>query len=71
LKILIQPFGLGLQADLMGPGNHQQFHVIGLFASIQDGGGLAQVLDPGIGAAADKNHIQGYIGERVPGSSPM
>jgi hypothetical protein len=45
--------------------------VVGLFAAFQDGGRLAQIFDAGIGAAADKNDIDVYIRQTVPGVSPM
>ena len=53
----VEPFGLGLTAHLAGAGHDDRADAVGDPASAQHAGGVAQILDAGIGAGADEGMV--------------
>src|SRR3954451_4200093 len=51
----VEPLGLGLALDQAAPRHDQRTHAVSDMPAVRDGGGGAQILDPRIGAAADKD----------------
>ena len=60
----VQPFGLGLGADLHGAGHDQHPDRRRDLPAAQHLGGGAQVLDPAVGARAEEDRVHGDVAQR-------
>ena len=75
---IVQALGFGRGFDLLGAGDDHRADAVGDLAAVDDRGGLAQVLDPRVGAGADEDPfgrdlghrragLQAHVGERALG----
>mmetsp|Transcript_21506 Transcript_21506/g.62977 ORF Transcript_21506/g.62977 Transcript_21506/m.62977 type:complete len:454 (-) Transcript_21506:323-1684(-) len=59
-QYLVQPFLLGLILDEAGSGHDHGVYAVGDLTSLGDGGDVANVLDPAVGAGTDENLFDGH-----------
>ena len=63
----MEALALGLGLHLLAARHDHEAHALGRVPALEGGGGLAQVADPGVGAAADEDDLHRLAGDRLAG----